>query len=114
MGKSISNLYRYAEISKACNLRFMDSLVDIVPVKSVQQEIASVCAGRIIKGKRIPGFNVWSPDVLLIMEAVCDGRYLIGGFRNKDIGKVIFPGIKDAKKRSAKTSRTIKNYVSMD
>jgi len=34
--------------------------------------------------------------------------YLINGFRNKDIGKVIFPDMKDAKKRSSKTSRTIK------
>ncbi len=108
MGKSISNLYRYAEVSKACNQRFVDAMVDIVPVKSVQQEIASVCSGKTVKGKRVPGFNVWSPDVLRIMEAVSDGRHLTGGFRNKDIGKVIFPDMKDAKKRSSKTSRTLK------
>ena len=51
MGKSISNLYRYAEVSKACNIRFPDSLVDIVPVNSVQQEISSVCSGKTVKGK---------------------------------------------------------------
>jgi len=108
MGKSISNLYRYAEVSKACNQRFVDSMVDIVPVKSVQKEIASVCTGKTVKGKRVPGFNVWSPDVLRIMEAVSDGRYLINGFRNKDIGQVIFPDMKDVKKRSSKTSRILK------
>ena len=108
MGKSISNLYRYAEVSKACNQRFLDAMVDIVPVKSVQKEIASVCTGKNVKGKRVPGFNVWSPDVLRIMEAVSDGKYLINGFRNKDIGKVIFPDMKDVKKRSSKTSRTLK------
>lgn len=42
------------------------------------------------------------------METVCDGRYLINGFRNRDIGKTIFPGIRDAKKLSPKTSRTLK------
>lgn len=108
MGKSISNLYRYAEVSKACNLRFLDSLVDIVPVKSVQQQISSVCSGKTVKGKRVPGFNVWSPDVVRIMETVCDGRYLVSGFRNRDIGKAIFPGIQNAKKLSSKTSRTLK------
>lgn len=46
--------------------------------------------------------------MLRIMEAVSDGRHLINGFRNKDIGKVIFPDMKDAKKRSSKTSRTLK------
>ena len=35
MGKSISNLYRYAEISKSCNVRFLSTLTDIVPTKSV-------------------------------------------------------------------------------
>ena len=108
MGKSISNLYRYAEVSKACNQRFMDALVDIVPVRSVQQEIASICSGKTVKGKHVPGFNVWAPDVLRIMETVSDGRYLINGFRNKDIGNTIFPSIQDAKKRSSKTSRTLK------
>jgi len=108
MGKSISNLYRYAEVSKACNARFIDAMVDIVPVKSVQKEIASVCSGKTVKGKRVPGFNVWSPDVLRIMEAVSDGRYLTGGFRNRDIGKVIFPDMEDAKKLSSKTSRTLR------
>lgn len=108
MGKSISNLYRYAEVSRACNMRLLDSLVDIVPVKSVQQQISSICSGKTVKGKRVPGFNVWSPDVVRIMEAVCDGRYLVSGFRNRDIGKAIFPGIQNAKKLSSKTSRTLK------
>ena len=108
MGKSISNLYRYAQVSKACNQRFIDAMVDIVPVRSVQQEIGAVCSGKTVKGKRIPGFNVWDPDVLRIMEAVSDGRYLVNGFRNKDVGKTIFPDMQDAKKRSSRISRTLK------
>lgn len=108
MGKSISNLYRYAEVSKACNQRFIDAMTDIVPVRSVQQEIGTVCSGKTVKGKRIPGFNVWSPNVLRIMEAVSDGRYLINDFRNKDIAETIFPHIQAAKKRSFKTSRMLK------
>lgn len=112
MGKSISNLYRYAEVSKACNRRFLDSIIDIVPVKSVQKEITSICSGKTVKGRRVPGFNVWSPEVLRIMEAINDGRYLINGFRNRDIGKTIFPAIQDAKKRSSKTSRTLKKLRS--
>lgn len=108
MGKSISNLYRYAEVSKACNQRFLDSLVDIVPVNSTLEELGTVCSGKIVKGKKVSGFNVWSPDVMRIMETVSDGKYLISGFRNKDIAKAIFPAIRDPKKLSSKTSRTLK------
>lgn len=108
MGKSIANLYRYAEVSRACNQRFLDSMVDIVPVKSVLKEIEIVCSGKTINGKKVAGFNVWSPDVVCIMEAVSDGRYLINGFRNKDISGFILPKVKDTKKRSSKTSRILK------
>lgn len=108
MGKSISNLYRYAEVSKACNQRFLDAMVDIIPVKSVQQEIGTVCSGKTVNGKHVPGFNVWSPDVVHVMETVSDGRYLVNGFRNKDIAGTVFPKMQDRKKRSAKTSRLLK------
>ena len=108
MGKSISNLYRYAEVSKSCNQRFLDAMVNIVPVKSTLDEIGKVCSGKKVDGKKITGFNVWSPDVVRIMESICDGRYLINGFRNKDIGRSIFPDVKDPKKLSSKTSRMLK------
>ena len=64
--------------------------------------------------KHATGFNVWSPDVVRIMETVCDGRYVINGFRNKDISRSIFPEMKDAKKRSSKTSRLLKKLRQHD
>ena len=108
MGKSISNLYRYAGVSKACNKRFLDTMTDIVPVKSALEEIGSICSGKKVNGKRVTGFNVWSPEVVRMMESVNNGVYLISGFRNRDISESIFPNIKDEKKRSSKTSRTLK------
>ncbi len=108
MGKSISNLYRYAEVAKSCNRRFLDSMTDVVPVKSTLDEIGKVCSGKKVNGKTVTGFNVWAPDVVLIMETICDGQYLINGFRNKDIRKSVFPGIKDPKKLSSRTSRLLK------
>lgn len=108
MGKSISNLYRYAEVAKACNGRFLDAMTDIIPVKSTFDEIGKICSGKKVNGKTVTGFNVWNPEVVRIMETICDGRYFVNGFRNRDIGKVIFPGIKDPKKLSSKVSRTLK------
>lgn len=108
MGKSIANLYRYAEVSKAANQRFLDAMVDIIPVKSTLDEIGKICSPKKVGGKTVTAFNVWNPETVGIMETVCDGRFLIKGFRNKDIGKPIFPGIKDDQKRSSKVSRLLK------
>lgn len=43
MGKSIANLYRYAEISKAANRRFLESMQNIVPTQTIEKEINDIC-----------------------------------------------------------------------
>ena len=107
MGKSISYLYRYAEVAKACNQRFLDAMVDIVPVKSTLHEIDKICSAKKVDGKALTGFNVWSPQVVRIMETICDGKYFLNGFRNKDIGFIIFPDMKNQHKLSSKVSRLL-------
>lgn len=42
MGKSIVNLYRYAEISKAANKRFVDSMHNIIPVLNLIQDAINI------------------------------------------------------------------------
>ncbi|MDD3251674.1 MAG: hypothetical protein PHV18_03840 [Lachnospiraceae bacterium] len=37
MGKSIANLYRYAEISKVANKRFLDAMQNIIPQQSLEK-----------------------------------------------------------------------------
>ena len=54
MGKAISNLYRYAEVSKAANRRFLDSLRNIVPAGSIEREINEVCGKKTVRGKPSP------------------------------------------------------------
>ena len=83
-------------------------MIDIVPVKSTLKEIEDICSGRKINGKRVSGFIVWAPEVVAIMEAVCDGRFLVWGFRNIDIRRIVLPEIKDQKKQSSKISRILK------
>lgn len=87
MGKSIANLYRYAEISKAANKRFLDSMHDIVPQQSLEKEVNAVCKRKTVNGKPVTGFNVWAPDTFLLFETISNGNYLIKGFTNLEIRK---------------------------
>ena len=60
MSKGISNLYRYIEIGKACNERYIRALVNIVPVKSTQSDIEKICSRtKDNKGHTFTGLNVW-------------------------------------------------------
>lgn len=107
MGKSISNLYRYAEVSKAANRRFLDSLQDIVPAGSIEREINEVCGKKTVRGKTVTGYNVWSKETMQLFEAISDGKYLIRGFTNKDIRIILYPKIHAEKNVRGKMSRTL-------
>lgn len=107
MGKSISNLYRYAEVSKAANRRFLDSLQDIVPAGNIEREINEVCGKKTVRGKTVTGYNVWSKETMQLFETISDGKYLIRGFTNKDIRIILYPKIHAEKKVRGKMSRTL-------
>ena len=108
MGKSLSNMYRYAQIGKECNKRLIDAMENIVPVTSVINDINETCARKKVDGRTVTGINVWSEENYFLLRTIADGRYLIHGFRNSDIRGILYPEINDPKKQSAKTSRTIR------
>lgn len=107
MGKSISNLYRYAEISRAANRRFLDSMCNIIPVQSIEKEINGICGKKIVRGRSYTGYNVWSPEIFQLFEAISDGKYLIRGFTNQDIRRAISQGNPDTAKERGRMSRTL-------
>ena len=49
MGKNISNLYRYAEITKKCNERYLESLAAVNPNSNLDKAIEDLCHPRKVK-----------------------------------------------------------------
>lgn len=107
MGKSISNLYRYAEISKAANKRFLDSMCNVIPVQSIEKEINAVCKKKTVRKRTYTGYNVWAPETFELFEAICDGKYLIRGFTNQQIRSSICKGNPDTPRERNRMSRNL-------
>lgn len=107
MGKSIANLYRYAEISKAANKRFLDSMQNVIPTKTIEKEINSICSRKNVKGRTYSGYNVWSEDTFLLFETISDGKYLIRGFTNREIRHSIGRAHPDSAKVKGQISREL-------
>ncbi len=88
MGKSISNLYRYVEISKSITKRYIDALPDIntaeVPLKESNN-------------RKYSAFNILSEETLKLFSEIVKGDYLINGFSNKTIRKHLFTNSEDKK-----------------
>ena len=96
MGKAISNLYRYAEVSKGCNMRYLDSLSNVDNNDNIDREIEKLChsqdvklSGKSEKPRRYSGFNLLSDFTTTVFNAVLSGEYAIRGFRNKDLRFVL-------------------------
>lgn len=85
MGKSISNLYRYVEISKSITKRYIEALpeinVDEVPITEINKISESVE----VNNKKYTGFNILEKDTLNLFSIISSGEYLINGFSNKII-----------------------------
>lgn len=90
MGKSISNLYRYVEISKSITKRYIEALPDIdldtVPLKEIQ----NISTKKEVNGRNHSGFNILNKDTLKLFQIISNGKYLINGFTNKKIRKELF------------------------
>ena len=90
MGKSISNLYRYVEISKSITKRYIEALPDInldtVPLKEIQ----SISTKKEVNGRNYSGFNILNKETLKLLQTISNGKYLINGFTNQKIRKELF------------------------
>jgi hypothetical protein len=104
MGKSIANLYRYAEVSKAANQRYLDA-VALADLKGENvKELEKLCAKIKKDNRTYSGFNPLSQETELLFNAVFSAGNHINGFTNASIRKAIFPNtIKDVKTRNKVT-----------
>jgi hypothetical protein len=92
MGKSITYLYRYAQVSSSANKRYLDALSLADFKLELIAEVEKLCSPVKSKNKIYTGFNLLSPETERIFIAIMDGKNHINGFRNSTIKNIIFPG----------------------
>lgn len=93
MGKSLSNIYRYAEVTKACNLRYLESINSVNRNNNLDRKIEKLCNSvetklsdrTDSKPRKYSGFNILSEFSCNVFNAILNGAFKIRGFKNKDI-----------------------------
>lgn len=83
MGKSIANLYRYAEVCKAINMRYINALPIPSENELVLQKLESISNKKVINNKVYTGFNLFNKDDMRLFNTLADAGLLINGFTNK-------------------------------
>lgn len=90
MGKSISNLYRYAEVSKATNNRYINALPETVDTITPVREIENISETIKINKRSITGFNILEKETTKLLEIIASGDFIVNGITNKTIRSRIF------------------------
>ena len=93
MRKAMSSLYRYAEVAKACNLRYLNSLTSVNRNNELDRKIEKLCNRTVVKlsakkksePRKYAGFNLLSDFSCNVFNAILHGSFKIRGFRNKEL-----------------------------
>jgi len=112
MGKGVSNIYRYAGVSKAANLRYLDCLAQAADFSQSRKQLDTICRAVEKEGKRYTALNPLSPECIRWFKAILYGGNTINGFSNKTIREQLFPwaslNSRERKKTTGKVSRLLR------
>jgi hypothetical protein len=109
MRKGVADLARRAQVSRACNERYLSALASLDCDSQVGEELCPYAAAITRGGRRYRGLRLLGQDGELLL-ALSDGRWCINGFRNGDVRAVLWPkGVSRAEhpKRSGQVSRRL-------
>jgi len=113
MRKGVSDLHRRCEVSDKCNERYADALASAQVAEKLKEVVSPAC-NRIRKtGKTYRGLNPWQEQDYKLLTFLAKGENTIGGFRNKDLRKWLYPESErvikqEQKKYCSRTTRLIK------
>jgi hypothetical protein len=89
MRKGIADLHRRAEVSQKTNERLLDALASVDDSRSIEELTAEIQKHTTWCGRRVRGLRPWAEDKELL-AAINHGDFLINGFRNRDIQKILY------------------------
>lgn len=111
MGKGVSNLWRYVQVARQSNFRYLDALAAAKPKGKAIAQLDRLCRSRISNGKRFAKFNPITATDCELFKAVMAGEHTINGFRNKDVQARLYTcppaSDKEQRQRSMRISRLL-------
>ena len=117
MRKGVAYLFRYHEVSRQANYRYLDALAVVDdPAAAIQQLDDITTRKKTLSGRGIRAFNPLSSEDIQLFKAMMAGEHHIRGLSNADIRRCLqwSPHLRDLidnpKKQSAKVSRILSRF----
>jgi hypothetical protein len=96
MRKGVADLGRRAEVSQACNQRLADSLASVAettPLGKLLEPLSKPVLDT--RGHRHRALNPTAGPDGELLRCITQGDFLINGFRNRDVRKLLYPATTD-------------------
>ena len=90
MSKGVANLYRYAQVGKSANDRYLEALEVVNDLGVGQRELDRRCAPVTFQGRVRRGLQPLGSDDQALFQAVLRGEHAVRGFRNGELAERMF------------------------
>ncbi len=108
----VADLYRRASLAQKANERYLDALSAVDTTQRLEELIQPLEKPAAWNGQRMRPLHPFSPHDNQLLAAVNHGEFVIQGFRNRDLQKLLYRQSPtdpiEARRRSASTSRKLR------
>ncbi len=95
--RGVADLHRRAQLSRAANERYLSALANASDATALHEEAAGLCQPVWRQGRRYRALNPLGQSDAQLLALVNDGRWLLKGFRNRDLRRELFKPSQDPK-----------------
>jgi len=92
MRKGVADLHRRAEVSQACNDRYLAALASVEDTTALGELTARLCRPVTYKGRRVRAINPHAPGDAALLAAISRGEFTVNALRNRDLRHLLFAG----------------------
>jgi len=89
--KGIADLHRRAEVSQACNDRYLESMAAVETSQTLAELTGPLCRATTWKGKRVRALQLLGGGDGDLLALISRGQFIVNGFRNRDLREVLYP-----------------------
>jgi hypothetical protein len=111
MAKGVANLYRYVEVSRTANRRYLDALTVVGDPMPAQKQIHALAQPVRRRDRSYRGFNPAHFNDIRLFAAIMRGEHLLTGFANRDVRPHLFTPTRnpaESRRQAARVSRLLK------
>jgi len=110
--RSVTDLPRRAQVSRAANKRYLDALACTFVGTPLGQAAAPLCRPITLDAHRYRALNPFNPSDATLLRALSRGEWTIAGLRNRDLQRLLYASEprdkKVARRRSAAVGRKLR------